>query len=66
VSSGISLTSGCVKLLMDHSIYNALGAVVVQVIAVEMLLSVRGNARCVITISDGNHLPCPSVATHCE
>ena len=55
VSSGISLTSGCVKLLMDRSIDNALGAVVIQVIAVEMSLSVLGNAWCVITISDGNH-----------
>jgi len=54
-SSGIFLTSGCVKLLMDRHIDNASGAVVVQVITVEMSLSVRGNARCVITISDGNH-----------
>jgi len=54
-SSGISLTSGCVKLLMDRSIDNALGAVMVQLIAVEMSLSVRGNAWCMITISNGNH-----------
>jgi hypothetical protein len=54
-SSGISQTLGCVNLLIDCSIDNALGEVVVQVIAVEMSLSVRGNARCVFTISDGNH-----------
>ena len=54
-SSGISQTLGCVNLLIDCSIDNALGEVVVQVIAVEMSLSGRGNTWCMITISDGNH-----------